>query len=240
MSMDLSVIGIVFAIILFIIFFAAVVLFLSFRIKETFREEKKRGFLVVKVAFLIGILFLAGGSFYFFAQILAPTSPTSVTQPENTTDVTPSPEPDNTIDDTPSPESENPIDDTPLPPSNDTGNENGRPELSLIISYPSRIRMNTEITMTFSITNPTEYIAHDVVIQTSILFEYFNLVSSTHEVIGNAIEINDISQGTTISSLSLVASNRPGEMRETIILIFNEMTEQLTQDVSISVTGGPL
>jgi len=243
MSMDLSVIGIVFAIILFIIFFAAVVLYLSFRIKETFREEKKRGFLVVKVAFLIGILFLAGGSFYFFAQILSPSSPNPVTQPENSTDVTPSPEPENPIDNStspepiPEPEPEPPINDTPSP--NDTTTD-GRPELSLIISYPSRIKMNTEITMTFSITNPTEYIAHDVVIQTSILFEYFNLVSSTHKVTGNAIEISDISPGTTICSLSLVASNRPGEMRETIILIFNEMTEQISQEVSISVTGGPL
>jgi len=212
--MDISIIGIVFAIILFIIFFAAVVLYLSFRIKETFREEKKRGMLAVKVAFLIGILFLAGGSFYFFAQILPSSSPT------------PSPEPDNP-------------NDTPLPPSNDNGNENGKAELNMYISYPSRTRMNAEITMTFSITNPTEYIAHDVVIQTIVLFEYFNLVSSTHKVTGNVIEIGDISPGTTVSSLNLVASSKPREIRDTITLIFKEMTEQITQDISISVTGGP-
>ena len=211
MSIDVSIIGIVFAIILFIIFFAAVVLYLSFRIKETFREEKKRGMLAVKVAFLIGILFLAGGSFYFFAQILTPSSP----------------EPDN------------PINDTPLPPSNDTGNENGKPELAMYISYPSRTRMNTEITMTFSITNPTEYIAHDVVIQTNVLFEYFNVTSSTHKVTGNVVEIGDISPGTTVSSLNLVASSKPGEIRDTITLIFKEMTEQIIQEISISVTGGP-
>ena len=81
MSLDLSVIGIVFALILFIIFFAAVVLYLAFRIKETFREEKKRGMLAVKVAFLIGILFLAGGSFYFFAQVLTPQSSLPDTTP---------------------------------------------------------------------------------------------------------------------------------------------------------------
>lgn len=214
MSMDISIIGIVFAIILFIIFFAAVVLYLSFRIKETFREEKKRGMLAVKVAFLIGILFLAGGSFYFFAQIIPSSSPT------------PSPEPDNP-------------NDTPLPPSNDNGNENGKAELNMYIYYPSRTRMNAEITMTFSITNPTEYIAHDVVIQTTVLFEYFNLVSSTHKVTGNVIEIGDISPGTTVSSLNLVASSKPREIRDTITLIFKEMTEQITQDISISVTGGP-
>ena len=239
MSMDLSIIGIIFAIILFIIFFAAVVLYLSFRIKETFREEKKRGFLVVKVAFLIGILFLAGGSFYFFAEILSPSSPIPSLLPENTTDVISPSEPENSTNEIPSSEPETPIDDNPWVPSDNTTNENGSPELSLIISYPSRIRMNTDITITFSITNPTKYIAHDVVIQTGILFEYFNIVSSTHTITGNAIELNDVSQGTTISSLNLAASNRPAEVRDTIILIFNEMTEQITKDVSISITGGP-
>ena len=95
------------------------------------------------------------------------------------------------------------------------------------------------ITATFSITNPTEYTAHDAVIQTNILFDYFNVVSSTHTVTGHAIELNDISPGTTICSLNLVASNKPGEVRETIILIFSEMTEQITKDISISITGGP-
>jgi len=142
MTGDLSIIGIVFAIILFIIFFAAVILYLSFRIKETFREEKKRGMLVVKIGFLIGILFLAGGSFYFFAQILSPsTSPT-------------------------------------LPfPSN--GNGEPKPELTLSVSYPTDIRMSTQITMTLTITNPTNLSANDVIVQTNSLFEHFSLISST-------------------------------------------------------------
>ncbi len=225
MSMDLSIIGIVFAIILFIIFFAAIVLYLSFRIKETFREEKKRGFLVVKVGFLIGILFLAGGSFYFFAQILAPSPPNS-SLPDNSTDIIPSSEPTNSTDDSTS-------------PVDNTTNETGNPILNLIISYPSRIRMNSEITMTFSITNPTEYIAHDAVIHTSTLFEYFNVISSTHTVTGHAIELNDIAPGTTICSLNLMSSNRPSEVRETITLVFNEMAEEITKEISISITGGP-
>ena len=57
MSIDVSILGILFALILFIIVFAAIVLYLAFRIKETFREEKKRGILVVKITFLIGLLF---------------------------------------------------------------------------------------------------------------------------------------------------------------------------------------
>lgn len=210
MSLDLSVIGIVFAIILFIIFFAAVVLYLAFRIKETFREEKKRGMLAVKVAFLIGILFLAGGSFYFFAQILTPQS---------------------SLPDTTPPDSSLP--DTPLPPSNETG----KPELVLSISYPSRTRMNTVITMTFTITNPTEYTAHDVVIQTNVLFQDLEIVSSTHQITGNVIEIGEVSE-TTINSLQLRAPSKPTQIDDTITLTFKEMNEPITQQISISVTGG--
>jgi hypothetical protein len=237
LSIDLSIIGIVFAIILFIIFFAAIVLYLSFRIKETFREEKKKGFLVVKVGFLIGILFLAGGSFYFFAQILNP-SPISLPESENTTDVISPSEPDPSSNETIPSEPETPTDSTPPASSNETTDEVRTPELNLILSYPSTTRMNTKITMTFSITNPTEYVAHDVVIQTSSLFDYFSIISSTHTVTGAAIELGDISSGTTICSLTLLASNRPDDVKETMILIFNEMTEQLTKDVSISITGG--
>ena len=87
MTLDLAVIGVVFAILLLIIFFSAVVLYLSFRIKETFRKETRRGATVAKVTFLIGILFLAGSLFYFFANTfpnnIAP-SPTSTPTPTST------------------------------------------------------------------------------------------------------------------------------------------------------------
>ena len=220
MSLDLSVIGIVFAIILFIIFFAAVVLYLAFRIKETFREEKKRGMLAVKVAFLIGILFLAGGSFYFFAQILTPQSSLPDTTP-----------PDNSLPDTTSP-------DTPSPPSNETETENGNPELAMSVSYPSRTKMSTVITMTFTITNPTEYTAHDVIIQTNVLFQDLEVISSTHEIIGNVIEIGDVQSGTTISSLELRAPSKPRQIDDTITLSYQEVNEIISQQISISVTGG--
>jgi predicted PurR-regulated permease PerM len=202
MSADLSVIGIVFAIILFIIFFAAVILYLSFRIKETFREEKKRGMLAVKIGFLIGILFLAGGSFYFFAQIL-----TSSTTPN------------------------------PSIPSN--GNGELKPELTLALSYPATTRMSTQITLTLTITNPTNMSAHDVIVQTNSLFEDFTLISSTHERAGNIIKLGTVAPGTIVSSLELLSPSRPIEFSETIGLTFTEMTEQVTKSISISVSGGP-
>ena len=81
MSLDLSIIGIVFALILLLIFFSAVVLYLAFRIKETFRKETRKGFTIVKIGFLIGILFLSGGMFYFFASTLGNIGGSSASNP---------------------------------------------------------------------------------------------------------------------------------------------------------------
>ncbi len=202
MITDLSIIGIVFAIILFIIFFAAIILYLAFRIKETFREERKRGILAVKIGFLIGILFLAGGSFYFFAQILSPSN-SSIPTPSN-------------------------------------GDGSTKPVLSLSISYPTTTRMSTQITVTFTITNPTNVTANDAIIQTNSLFEHFTLVSSTHERSGNTIKIGILNPGTAVSSIELITPSRPTDFSDTIGLTFTEMTEQITQTISISVSGGQM
>lgn len=190
----MTILGIVFALILFIIIFSAIVLYLAFRIKEIFREEKK-GAGLVKIGFLIGILFLAGGSFYFFAKTLTPAPPS--------------------------------------PPSN----ENGKPQLSLSISYPSNVKMNTKITMSFSITNPTEHTAHDVVIQTNVLLEDFSIIDSTHEIVGNVVTIGDVPPGTTVSSLELNSPQKPKNVDDTITLSFKEMDQPVTREISISVSG---
>jgi len=206
MLFDLAVIGIVIALILLIIFFSAVVLYLSFRIKETFRKETRRGATIVKIGFLIGTLFLAGSMFYFFARTLS-----------NTTEPT-------------SPPSE------PAPPS--PPSPAPKPTLSLSIAYPPSVKMNAIITISFTITNPTNYTAHGATIQADVLFTKFETRSSTHEVVGNIVNIGDVPSGTTIVSLELLAPNRAGTVSDTVSLLFQEMTTQVTQEITISVRGG--
>ena len=93
--------------------------------------------------------------------------------------------------------------------------------------------------MSFTITNPTNITANDAIIQTNSLFEHFSLISSTHERIGNTIEIGTVNPGTTVSSMELMAPSKPRDFSDTIGLTFTEMTEQITQNISISVSGGP-
>ena len=97
--------------------------------------------------------------------------------------------------------------------------------------------MSTSITLTFTITNPTEYTAHDAVIQTNELLQKFSVESSTHTIVGNAIQIGNVSD-TTICSLELMSPTKPTQIDDTATLTFKEMDEPVTRQISISVEGG--
>ena len=115
----------------------------------------------------------------------------------------------------------------------------GKPSLTLTVSYPGKVRLTSSFTLSFTIINPTEYTAHGVTIQANNLFQYFKVTSSTHEIIGNVINIEDVPPGTTISSLTLTTVEKVGEVHDTITLTFKEMSQPITQDIAITVTGGP-
>jgi hypothetical protein len=197
MSFDLSIIGIVFAIILLIIFFSAVVLYLAFRIKETFRKEKRKGFTIVKIGFLIGILFLAGGIFYFFANTLGN-----------------------------------------IPQSNPVPEASSSPYLNLTVSNQPAVTPNTIFVVSFTVINPTEATAHGATIQANLFFVAFEIQSSTHEVLGNVVNIGDVAPGTTIVALELLAPNKPGTVSDKVNLLYQEMIAPVIQEITISVQGG--
>jgi hypothetical protein len=228
MPFDIAIIAIVLALILLVVFFSAVVLYLSFRLKETFRKETRRGATIAKTAFLIGILFLAGGIFYFFANTLA-----NINQPAPTASPTPtgSPSPTPTLSPSPSPML------SPSPSPTATPTPSPHPALSLSISYPPTAKMSSQITMSFTIVNPTGSAVHAAAIQTNVLFQIFAVQSSTYPVVGNVINIGDVPPGTTIVSLELLAPNRPREVNDTITLVYQEMINPITQEITISVRG---
>ena len=235
MSIDLTIIAIVFALILIIIFFSAVVLYLSFRIKETFRKETRRGATIAKTAFLIGILFMAGGIFYFFANTL-----TNINQPNPTGSPFPSASPTPGTTSSPLPTNSpsptiNPTPTTTLQPTPSTSPTLSPSTPKLSVAYPPTGRMNSIITITITIINPTATTLHSASIETNILFQEFTLQSSTSTVVGNVIVIGDLPTGTTIVSLTLQTQNRPRDVVDTLSLVYQEMTEAITQQISISI-----
>lgn len=254
---------------------------MAFRIKETFREEKKRGIQLVKIVFIIGTLFLAGGIFYFFAESLThvatqPPQPMSHTLNVNSSPISGLPFTLNSVNYT-----------TPYSATLDeaiyiiimptTATINGTtynfdrwedntqnptrainlttpttvtayytsapptisPDLALTISYPPKVSLGTSFTLSFTIVNPTEYIAHGVTIQTSVLFQYFKVTSSTHEVIGNVVDIGDVPPGTLVSLLTLTTLEKVGQTRDTITLTFKEMSQPITREIVITIVRGP-
>lgn len=207
-SFDYSIIGIVVAVTLAILAFSAIALYLAFRLRETFREEHQRGVRVAKAAFLIGILFLAGGLFYFFATGLRLPRPSS-----DSTDM----------------EGEPPIVTEPEP----------QPSLSLQISYPSKTRKEEKIIFSYTIINHGKSSAPSVTIQFNELFSRFKIISSTHPIEGNVILVGDVPPGTTVGSLHLEAPEKPGELKDTITLSFPGMDQPITEEIKISIAGGP-
>jgi hypothetical protein len=202
------------------------ILYLVFRIKETFRKETRRGATVAKIGFLIGILFLAGGIFYFFANTL-----TNIAEPSPTASPTPtiSPSPSPTASTSPSPT------DTPSPTATPT--RTPTPALILSVSAPSQIRMNTLISVSFTISNPTDSIAHGAYIETEGIFADFAVQSSTYEINGDVINIGDVPSGTTIVFIDLVSPDSAGTFTYTIALNFQEMTAPVTKGITILVRG---
>lgn len=238
MSIDLTIIAIVFALILILIFFSAVILYLSFRIKETFRKETRKGATIAKTAFLIGTLFMAGGIFYFAANTLTninqpnPTTtpfPSASPSPENTQSPSPTNSPIPTANPTPTPTTTAQL----TPSTSPSSSPSTAPKLS--VAYPPTAKMNSIITVTITIINPATNTLHSASIETNLLFQEFALQSSTSTVVGNVISIGDLPTGTTIVSLTLQTQNKPRDVIDTLSLVYQEMTDQITQQISISI-----
>ena len=239
MSFDLSIIAIVFAIILILVFFSAVVLYLSFRIRETFRKETNRGAKIALTLFLIGILFLAGAILYYSAATL--TNPEQTNQPTPTVTPTnqPTPKPTNpnlqpTLSPTPIPSNNG---DQPTPTPILTPTQNPNQTATFTVFYPSSTTLNSQIALTFTIINPSSLTYKNAVIQTNTLFQSFTVLSSTDTINANIIEIGDLSPGTTTVTLQLGAPNRPGTFTDTATLIYQNIQNELTQQIAITVRG---
>ncbi|MDG6901990.1 MAG: hypothetical protein JRM80_08520 [Nitrososphaerota archaeon] len=65
---DYTIVGTVLALAIAILLLCGLALYVAFRLRETLRDEKGGSTRAVKVAFLVGLLFLSGGMFYFFAS----------------------------------------------------------------------------------------------------------------------------------------------------------------------------
>lgn len=81
---DYTIVGTVLALAVAILLLCGLALYVAFRLRETLRDEKGGSARAVKVAFLVGLLFLSGGVFYFFASGFAAPGGSTVVQTTST------------------------------------------------------------------------------------------------------------------------------------------------------------
>lgn len=109
--------------------------------------------------------------------------------------------------------------------------------MTLSVSAPSQVGMNSELSISFTISNPTSFIANGVYLETGGLFSDFAFQSSTYEVIGSVINIGEVPSGVTIVGVELISPSRARTFTNTVTLNFQEMVNPLTESVTISVRG---
>jgi len=96
--------------------------------------------------------------------------------------------------------------------------------------------MNTLLSISFIVNNPTGSTAHVVYVETNGLFADFSVQSSTHEIVGNnVINIGYVPAGAEVVSVELLSPNRPGTFSYTISLRFQEMAAPISRNLSIQV-----
>jgi hypothetical protein len=245
MSLDLTIIAIVFTIILLLVFFSAVILYLSFRIKETFKKTNRTA-KIIQTAFLIGILFLAGAILYYSAATLTnPNQPTPTPTPNPSQQPTPT-NPNNNPNNTPIPSTttqpnptptNNPNQPTPTPPPTPTQTPTLGQPITFSAFYPSSTTLDSQITLTFTAINPTSTTYKNAVIQTNTLLQSFTVISSTKPINANIVNIGDLPPGTTTVTLILQAPNRPDTFTDNATLIYQGIQNPPTQQITITIRG---
>jgi hypothetical protein len=244
MSIDLTVIAIAFAFILLLIFFSAVVLYLSFRVKETFRKESKRGSNIVKIIFLIGALFLAGAIMYFSATTIATIQQNQATTNTPTPTATASPNPSTVPSPAINPTNTNPSSGpttspspTPLlPQTSPTPTPNSATASFSVFFYPSPAAKTSPTAMTMSIINPSSATLRNAVIQTNTLFSFFSTTDSRVNVNAGTISLGDLPSGTTVITIQLQAL-KVGQLDDTLSLVYQSIQNPVIEQISIRIIG---
>lgn len=252
MPIDFSLIGTVLAVSLAILALSGIALYIAFRLRETLKEERGRGARVVKLAFLIGLLFLSGGVFYFFAAgFHSPSVTKGTTTPtiSSTTTVTTNPGNHKISVSTNS--------NTSMPPSTTTSSSttistnmssssstsstitttssSQVPSLSMLLSYPSSVKNGSTFTFSFTIINNGSATADSVTIQAGDILNSFSLVNSNYPISGNVIELGNISPGTIVASLQLIAP-KSGQVSGTTTLTYQQMSQPVVESFAIRVS----
>lgn len=233
---DYTIIGTVLAVAVAIILLSGLALYVSFRVRETLHEEKGRGARAAKVAFLIGLLFLSGGVFYFFASGFN-ASPESVSTAQTSKGASSS--------------TTSLFQSTSSAATTSTSSSGGQ-SVSMNVQCPTS-GGSVAAGGTFSCT-VTVYKFGSSTYQSATLvssgdFTQFALQSCSKTINGNPasctvassteIAVDDIAPGTTVLTLGVAAPSSNGQKNCALTLASPGMAQALVQTFTIQVTNRP-
>lgn len=242
---DITIVGTVLAVTVAILLLSGLALYVAFRVRDTLREEKGRGARVAKVAFLIGLLFLSGGVFYFFAsgfnasagsaQAIGTTSATVSTSYSSSTTSHPARSTSSSATSTSSSST------TTATTSTSGGS------VSMQASYPSSVSAGQGFYVQFSIYNSGPSAASGVSLDVGGISATFTIVNATvcspgcSQVTwsGGVINVGSLNTGSTVIQVGLKAPSTPTQFSGTATLNYQGEAQPVTASITIRVTGRP-
>jgi hypothetical protein len=244
---EYSLIGEVLAISLAIILLSGIALYVAFRVKETFHEERGRGARVAKVALLIGLLFLSGGVFYFFAAGFNSSGPGTSSTLSSTVTSSSHSSTSSTRSSGTSTSVSSTVSSSKTTTSSSSFIQGG---LSLTTSFPSTETKGSSFDGTFTIVNNASVAAGSATLQLMNLLKQFDLQSCSMSVNGGEVQdcspsvsedlltLGNIAPGTTVITLKLAAPSQPGQYSNMVMLHYQLSTPRtLTATINVHVKG---
>lgn len=237
---DFTLIGTVLAVSIAIILLSGLALYVAFRLRETLREERGGGARAAKVAFLIGLLFLSGGVFYFFASGFGAQGGNTLTS--TTTSISVS----TTTDTSTSSSSSSSTSASTTSTFTTTASAPGS-SLQMTVSYPTSVGVGAGFYIQFTVYNNGPSSIAGGSIDVGSLIYTFSITNATMcnpqcsaaTWSGSLIDIGTVNPGATILTLGVKAPAQPAQYSGTATLYYQGVSQPTTVTIAIRVSGRP-
>lgn len=246
---DYTIVGTVLAIAVAILLLSGLALYVAFRVRETLREEKGGGARAAKVGLLIGLLFLSGGMFYFFASgfnALGFSNPD-----QGTSSMTTSPSISSSVLSTATSSSASSSASTSTSATSSVSSQtttttSTSPAQSVSMpapNCPSRVTAGQTFTCSIDVYNQGSTTFNSATIVSSGDFSKFAFLSCTESVnggpttsvstSGNTVTVGSIVPGTTVLALTVQAPAQSGQYGNSVLTLD---APGLSQPISVTFT----
>lgn len=250
---DYTIVGTVLAIAVAIILLSGLALYVAFRVRETLRDEKGRGARAAKVAFLIGLLFLSGGVFYFFAsgfgaqnQATSQGTTSQSSSASSSATVLPTKSSVTSLATSSSTATLTTSTSVLTTTSTTTASAPGSP-VTIQVTYPSTVSSGSGFYLQFTVYNSGSAPASGATLDLGSVIYTFTVVNATvcnpqcapAPWSGSIVTVGTVNPGATVVNVGLRAPAQPTQFSGTTTLYYQGEPQPTSATITIRVTGRP-